>query len=150
VDRKRRYEAGDSLSFLHEVLAHTAKDQPLVLLHHVDVARYTVANPGIDHARLEWDPADVAAFYSAIRGRRAALFHGHTHFRNVFRWDGVSTSAAEGVAVFNVDNSAHFSGLAQAFFHVEIHGTGLTVREYATSDAWQTGAWTRQVWRVSV
>lgn len=150
VGRKRRYAASDSLAFLLEDLANTPKDQPLVLLHHVDMARYTVAKPDTDYTKWEWDPADVAAFYAAIRGRRTAVFYGHTHFRNVFRWDGASIKAPEGVAVFNVDNAAHFSGPAQAFFHVEVRGDGLTVREFATTDGWQTGAWTPQVWRAAV
>lgn len=151
VDRRRRYAAMDSLAFLQEDLAaNTAKDQPLVLMHHVDMARYTVEKPDADFTKWEWDPADVKAFYNVIKDRRVAIFYGHTHFRNVFRWDGSSTKAAKGVAVFNVDNAAHFSGPAQAFFHVEVRGDGLTVREYATTDGWQTGAWTPQVWKVAV
>ena len=150
VERKRRYAAMDSLAFLLEDLANTPKDQPLVLMHHVDMARYTVAKPDTDYTKWEWDPADVAAFHAAIKGRRVAIFYGHTHFRNVFRWDGASIKAPAGVAVFNVDNAAHFSGLAQAFFHVEVRGHELTAREYATTDGWQTGAWTPQVWRVAL
>lgn len=150
VDRKRRYAAMDSLAFLLEDLANTPKDQPLVLMHHVDMARYTVAKPDVDYTKWEWDPADVAAFYTAIKGRRAAIFYGHTHVRNVFRWDGSSTKAADGVAVFNVDNASHFSGPAQAFFHVEVRGDGLTVREFETRDGWQTGSWTPQIWKASV
>ncbi len=150
VERKRRYAASDSLAFLLEDLANTPKDRPLVLMHHVDMARYTVAKPDTDYTKWEWDPADVAAFHAAIKGRRTAIFYGHTHFRNVFRWDGASIRATEGVAVFNVDNAAHFSGPAQAFFHVEVRGDGLSVREFATSDGWQTGAWTPQVWRAAV
>ena len=30
------------------------------------------------------------------------------------------------------------------------HGDGLTVREHATTDGWQTGSWTPQVWRMAV
>lgn len=150
VDRKRRYAAMDSLAFLLEDLANTPKDQPLVLMHHVDMARYTVAKPDTDYTKWEWDPADVAAFYATIKGRPTAIFYGHTHFRNVFRWDGASIQAKEGVAVFNVDNGAHFSGPAQAFFHVEVRGDGLTVREFETRDGWQTGTWTPQVWRAAV
>lgn len=150
VERKRRYAASDSLDFLLQDLANTPKDQPLVLMHHVDMARYTVAKPDTDYTKWEWDPADVAAFHAAIQGRRTAIFYGHTHFRNVFRWDGASIQAANGAAVFNVDNAAHFSGPAQAFFHVEVRGHELTAREYATTDGWQSGAWTPQVWRVAL
>ncbi|MSU28187.1 MAG: twin-arginine translocation signal domain-containing protein [Pedosphaera sp.] len=150
VARKRRYAAMESLAFLIEDLANTPKDQPLVLMHHVDMARYTVAKPDTDYTKWEWDPADVAAFYAAIKGRRAAIFYGHTHFRNVFRWDGVSTKAADGVAVFNVDNASHFNSPAQAFFHVEVRGDGFTVREFETRDGWETGRWTPQVWKAAV
>ena len=137
-------------AFLLEDLAQTPKDQPLVLMHHVDMARYTVAKPGADYTKWEWDPADVAAFYAAIKGRRAAIFYGHTHVRNVFRWNGTSIQADDGIAVFNVDNSAHFNGPAQAFFHVEVRGDGFTVREFDTRDGWKSGAWTPQVWRATV
>ncbi|NBV25082.1 MAG: hypothetical protein EBS05_24575 [Proteobacteria bacterium] len=150
VDRKRRYAAMDSLAFLLEDLANTPKDQPLVLMHHVDMARYTVAKPDTDYTKWEWDPADVQAFYAAIKDRRTAIFYGHTHVRNVFHWDGSSTKSDQGVAVFNVDNSAHFSGPAQAFFHVEVRGDGLTVREFETLDGWKTGRWTPQVWKAAV
>ena len=150
VDRKRRYAAMDSLAFLLEDLANAPKDQPLVLMHHVDMARYTVAKPDVDYTKWEWDPADVKAFYAAIKDRRTAIFYGHTHVRNVFRWDGSSTKADTGVAVFNVDNASHFSGPAQAFFHVEVRGDGLTVREFETRDGWQTGQWTPQIWKASV
>ncbi len=150
VERKRRYAASDSLDFLKDDLANTPKDRPLVLLHHVDMARYTVAKPDTDYTKWEWDPADVAAYHAAIKGRRAAIFYGHTHFRNVFRWDGTSIKAADGVAVFNVDNAAHFSGPAQAFFHVEVRGDELLVREHATADGWQTGTWTPQMWRMKL
>ena len=51
------------------------------------------------------------------------------------------------IDVFNVDNSSHFAGDAQAFFYVEIDGDGLAVREYATRDGWRTGAWTPTCWR---
>lgn len=151
VNRKRRYAAMDSLAFLQEDLAaNTSKDQPLVLMHHVDMARYTVEKPDTDFTKWEWDPADVKAFHNVIKDRRVAIFYGHTHFRNVFRWDGSSTKAANGVAVFNVDNASHFSGPAQAFFHVEVRGDGLLVREYETKDGWQTGRWTPQTWKATL
>ncbi len=153
VDRPRRYGAMDSLAFLREDLAahHTTKDQPLVILHHVDVARYTAEKEGVDYTKWEWDPADVQAFHAALKGRKAATFHGHTHKRDIQRWNGqASTAKTEtGIPVLNVDNSAHFGSPAQAFFHVELRADGLVVREYATKDRWQTGEWTSQVWRVA-
>ena len=150
VDRKRRYAALDSLAFLKEDLANTPKDRPLVIMHHVDMARYTVAKPDVDYTKWEWDPADVAAFHSTIKERRAAIFYGHTHRREIFRWDGNSTKADNGVAVFNSNKAAHFSGPVQAFFHVEVRGDGLLVRERETGDGWLTSSWTPQVWKAAL
>ena len=55
-----------------------------------------------------------------------------------------------GVAVFNVDNGAHFNSQTQAFFYVEISGKQVLVREYQTEDAWETGKWTPQTWTAPV
>ena len=147
-ERRRRYGAMDSLDFLREDLAsHVAPGQPLVVLHHVDVARYTAEKAGADYTQWEWDPADVKSFHAALRGRSAATFHGHTHARNVMRWDGNSVKGSEGIPVFNVDNGSHYGSEAQAFFQVEIRPGELLVREYGTVDGWQSGRWTPQVWR---
>jgi hypothetical protein len=148
VARPRRYGAWESLDFLREVLAGLDRDQPVVVMHHIDIGRYAVEKPGADVTKWEWDPADVQAFHAALAGRRAALFHGHTHRREFLRWDGSSTQAASGLPVINIDNSAHFGSKAQAFFHVEVHADALVLREYATRDGWATGEWTPQVWRV--
>jgi hypothetical protein len=73
---------------------------------------------------------------------------GHTHARNIFRWDGTKDMrVSHGIPFLNTDNSAHFSGPAQAFLHVEITRKELRVREFATKDGWQTGAWTPQIWK---
>ena len=150
-DRARRYAALDSLDFLREDLAaHAAPEQALVVLHHVDVARYTAEKAGVDYTHWEWDPADVKSFYAALRGRRAATFHGHTHARRVMRWNGDSVEGSEGIPVFNVDNGSHYGSPAQAFFQVEIRAGELLVREYATADGWQSGNWTPQVWRAAL
>lgn len=148
--RKRRYGALDSLAFLQSDLRERVKDkrQPLVITHHVDIARYT--SPCDDDpaaSSKEWDPCDVQAFHAALEGYHvAAIFYGHTHARSVFRWDGQSAKAREGLHVFNTDNASHFHGDAQAFFYVELNDKQLTVREYFTKDRWQTGAFTPQVW----
>jgi hypothetical protein len=149
--RPRRYAAMNSLAFLREDLAaNVSPDQPVVVLHHVDVARYTAEKENTDYTKWEWDPADVKAFHTALKGRRAITFHGHTHKRDVQKWDGLSAKAAAGINVFNVDNSAHFGGPTQAFYYVELRGNGLLVREFATTDRWQTGEWTPQVWRAEI
>jgi len=152
VERKRRYAALDSLDFLIADLAEKVGDsgRPVVLMHHVDVARYSLPPEAVGpFENKEWDPADVRAFYAAIKGYRiAAIFYGHTHARSVFRWDGVKTKAPEGVPVFNCDNSGHFKMEEQAFFHVEMNERELIVREHHTDDRWQTAAWTPLSWAV--
>ena len=152
VTRKRRYAALDSLDFLTADLAEKVGDsgRPVVLVHHVDLARYSLPldAPG-PFENKEWDPADVHAYHEAIKGYKiAAIFYGHTHARSTFRWDGLNTKGAEGIAVFNNDNSAHFKMEDQAFFHVEMNERELVVREHKTPDRWQTAAWTPMSWTV--
>ncbi len=152
VSRKRRYAALESLDFLASDLAAHVGDsgRPVVLVHHVDVGRYSLPldAPG-PFENKEWDPADVRAYYEAIkRYKIAAIFYGHTHARSAFRWDGLNTKGAEGIAVFNNDNSAHFKMEDQAFLHVEMNERELLVREYKSPDRWQTAAWTPMSWAV--
>ncbi len=152
VARKRRYAPLESLAFLAADLKEKVgtSGRPVVITHHIDMLRYS-GPADIDDkvaAGKEWDPADVHGYYEALKGYTiAAVLYGHTHARNVYKWDGTTKPAAAGVPAFNVDNSAHFLSKAQAFFHVEV-ADKLTVREYATTDAWETGAWTPQTWTV--
>lgn len=100
---------------------------------------------------MEWDPADVKGYHDALKGYTvAAILYGHTHARNVYRWDGSHRPAKEGIPAFNVDNGSHFAGKQQAFFYVEIRRDGLLAREYQTTDAWQTGAWAAQTWAAPI
>lgn len=184
IARRRRYAPRGSLAFLVEDLREEVGEsgRPVVLVHHVDVARYTAPVPAdAPFADKEWDPADVAGFHAALEGYDvAAIFHGHTHARGVWRWDGSAVrpgpagdggddgaSSGDGARsadataddptgdapapraydVFNCDNASHFGGPAQAFFYVELGPEGLVVREYATRDGWESGAWTPLVWR---
>lgn len=154
VARRRRYAALDSLDFLIADLKDKvgAGSRPVIITHHVDIARYTTAcDLAVDAGAKEWDPCDVRAFHAALKGYNiAAIFYGHTHTRNVFRWDGESPKAQTGIPVFNTDNASHFSGNAQAFFYVELHTGQLTVREYQTKDRWATGFFTPQIWTMPV
>lgn len=151
VSRKRRYPPLGSLPFLVQDLAeHVGKSgRPVVLVHHVDVARYSQPVPDEKVVHNEWDYGDVHAYYAALKPYRvAAAVCGHTHARNIFRWDGTKDMrVSQGIPFLNTDNSAHFSGPAQAFLHVEITRKELRVREFATKDGWQTGAWTPQIWK---
>jgi len=150
VTRKRRYAALDSLDFLVADLREKVgtSGKPVIITHHVDMARYTgPCEPNSPADSKEWDPCDVQAFYKALQGFNiAGIFYGHTHFRNIFRWDGASPKAETGLHVFNTDNASHFSGEAQALFYVEIHDKQLLVREYQTKDGWKTGSFTPQTW----
>lgn len=99
----------------------------------------------------EWHPCDARAFHGALAGYRVAgVFHGHTHARAIQRWNGSALDAADGVPVSNVDNASHFGGRQQAFFLVTIDGPSVTIRECATSDAWETHAWSPQTWSGAV
>ena len=154
VTRKRRYNPLDSLAFLTSDLAEHvgSSGRPVVITHHVDVLRYSVAcDPAAAPDSKEWDPCDVSAFHKALGDYQvAAILYGHTHTRNIFRWDGTTTRAATGIPVFNVDNSSHFSGPEQAFLYFEISDRQITAREYATKDRWKTAHWTPQVWTVPI
>lgn len=150
VTRNRRYAALDSLDFLNADLREKVgtSGKPVIITHHVDMARYTgPCDPNAPADNKEWDPCDVQAFYKTIQGYNVAgIFYGHTHVRNIFRWDGTSPTAATGLHVFNTDNASHFSGDAQALFYVELHDTQLLVREYQTKDGWKTSSFTPQTW----
>jgi hypothetical protein len=151
--RARRYTPHGSLDFLLADLKEHVGDsgRPVLLMHHIDVLRYSTTDP-IDDGQArqrEWDPADVQGYYRALQPYTiAGVLYGHTHGRNVFRWNGTKSPASEGIPTFNVDNSSHFAGTQQAFFYMEVHSDRVVAREYGTKDAWQTGAWTGQVWNL--
>lgn len=154
IQRKRRYNPLDSLPFLiADLKANVGESRrPVVLTHHIDMVRYaTGCDTTTAPVGKEWDPCDVSSYYAALKSYNVvAILYGHTHTRNVYRWDGSTNRGQQGIPTFNVDNSSHFSGEAQAFFYFEIGARELVVREYATNDRWQTGSWTPQVWRVPI
>jgi hypothetical protein len=54
--------------------------RPVVITHHVDVARYSVPDedPGRP-VKNEWGHGDVAAYHEALKGYHVAgIFYGHT------------------------------------------------------------------------
>ena len=149
--RARRYDPKGSLAFLEGYLAKHVGDSgaPVVLTHHVDVARYsTECTPDLG-GNPEWDPCDARAYHAAIgRHNVAAILFGHTHARRIARWDGTpKPPAGGGVWAFNTDNAGHFKSRTQAVLHFAVGPTEMVVREFATADAWETGDWTKQVWR---
>ncbi|MBM3997497.1 MAG: hypothetical protein FJ303_25625 [Planctomycetes bacterium] len=151
VKRKRRYDPLGSLDFLIADLKEKVGDsgRPVVITHHVDMLRYSQALPVEDKKAeaMEWDPADVKGFHAALKGYNvAAILYGHTHSRNVYRWDGTNKAAKNGIPVFNVTKSSHFASQSQGLFYIEIGRDSVTAREYQTKDGWQSGSWTPQVW----
>jgi hypothetical protein len=149
VTRKRRYNPCDSYDFLVEDLAAKVgkSGRPVVLLHHVDVARYTgPCDPNsTDDLKMEWDRCDVHGFHEAIKGYNiVADFYGHTHYRTVFKWDGQSPKAPAGIDVFNIDDASHHAGPKHGFFHVTVTDREMIVREHRTTDHWKTAEWSEQ------
>ncbi|CAN5253668.1 metallophosphoesterase [soil metagenome] len=154
-NRKRRYAPLDSLDFLMSDLKENVgtSGRPVIITHHVDMIPYAQPLPVEDAKaeKMEWDPADVKGFFDAVKAYNiAAILYGHTHARNVFRWDGSAKKGEQGIPTFNVDNSAHFMSLSQGFFYFELSATQLTCREYQTKDGWETGFWTPQMWTTPV
>jgi hypothetical protein len=153
--RKRFFNSLDSYDFLLSDLKEKVGDsgRPIVLCHHIDIARYTgPCDPTapLPPGRTDWDPCDVHAFYKAIQNYNVlAILYGHTHVRNVYQWDGLSAKAKTGIHVFNCDDAAHFRGGAHGILHYHLSDTTMTVREYATKDHWKTAGWT-QMWKVPI
>ncbi len=154
IARQRRYNPLNSLDFLIKDLKETVGDsgRPVVITHHVDMQRYSQPLPVEDKKAqgMEWDPEDVKGFYDAVANYNiAAILYGHTHARNVYRWDGTPKRSPKGLPVFNVDNGAHFASKEQAFFYFEVQSNQCLVREYFTKDGWETGDWTPQTWQTN-
>lgn len=150
---RRRYNPLGSLEFLSADLKDKVGNsgRPVVITHHVDMLRYAQPVDEKKAVNLEWDPTDVQAFYEALQGYNvAAILYGHTHARNIYHWNGSAKAAKQGIPVFNVSKSSHFSSKVQAFFYIEIRGDTVTTREYQTKDGWETGAWAPQTWTAKV
>lgn len=149
--KRRRYDPLGSLEFLVADLKEKVGDsgRPVIITHHVDMLRYSQS---VDEkvTNTEWDPNDVKAFHEALQGYNiAAILYGHTHGRNVFRWNGTAKAAKEGIPVFNVTKSSHYSSKQQGLFYLEVREKSVTAREYQTKDGWETGFWTPQTWKTS-
>jgi hypothetical protein len=151
VQRKRRYAPLGSLPFLRADLEQHvgSTGRPVVLLHHVDVHRYSIPVPDEKAAQSEWDYGDALAFYETLKPYRvAACICGHTHARRVVRWaGGKDEKGTGGVPFLNTDNAGHYAKPEQAILYVEVAPAELRVREFFTRDGWATGAWTPQLWK---
>lgn len=150
VTRQRRYAPLGSLPFLKEDLATNVgtSGRPVVLVHHVDLHRYSAVIPDEKVKHSEWDYGDAHAYFEMIKSYNiAATLCGHTHVRNLVRWNGTNDAKTqEGVPFLNTDNAAHFHSLNQAFLHIEVTARETRVREFATKDGWATATWTPQLW----
>lgn len=150
VKRKRRYNPLDSLDFLVSDLKEKvgASGRPVILMHHVDVGRYSTKPDPDGPGGREWDPCDVRGYHDALKAYNViAILHGHTHNRAVFNWDGTSVKSAKGgIPVFNVHKGAHFSDANQGIFYFHVGDGELTVRELRTADRWKNTTWTPQTW----
>ncbi len=151
VERKRRYAPHGSLPFLKQDLADHVKSPktPIVLLHHIDVHRYSQEVDAAKAKHQEWDYGDAWATYEVLRGRRVAgMLCGHTHARKLCRWQGTKDDKVpEGIPFLNTDNAAHHHNQAQGILQITVNPKETVVREFATKDAWLTAQWTPQVWR---
>jgi len=152
--KTRRYNPLDSLPFLIDDLEKNVgtSGRPVVLVHHLDVARYSAppADPAQEMSR-EWDSRDVGGYHSSLQKYNIiAILYGHTHVRNIMKWNGTPQKAEQGYTLFNVDNSGHFGSKTQSLFYFEYSPQELTVREYTTADRWETGTWTGQTWTSAV
>jgi 3',5'-cyclic AMP phosphodiesterase CpdA len=147
-----RYAPRESLEFLVDDLARNVgqSGKPVVLIHHIDLLRYS--KPCDDQAEGggEWSACDIAAYRHAISDYNiAAIFHGHLHARRVEKWDGTPRPAAEGIPIFGCKNSGA-KGAHRCFFHCTIAGQTMTIREVASrgADGWTPdtirweGSWT--------
>lgn len=151
--QRRRYNPMESLEFLIGDLKERVGEsgRPILITHHIDIVRYNKPCDATNEANLgmEWNPCDVAAYHEAIRGYNViAIQYGHTHVRNILRWNGKPEKSSDGIPLLNVDNGSHFSSGNQAFFYIELHGQTLHVRECATKDSWASLQWTPQVWKL--
>ncbi len=152
VTRKRRYAPLGSLPFLRRDLEENvgSSGRPVVLLHHVDVHRYSIPLPEDKVLNSEWDYGDALAYYETIqRYRVAACICGHTHARRIVRWAGSKDeNTTAGFPFLNTDNAAHFAKPGQAILMVQVSSKELRVRELFTKDGWLTADWTPQSWTI--
>jgi hypothetical protein len=158
IKRPRRYDPMDSLDFLISDLAKEVGNsgRSVVISHHVDFARYCGQVSDEIVVKNEWDYADVAAFYQALKPYRVAgIFYGHTHARGVYAWTGpkplpviIGRPAPVGIPTFNTAQAAHFGKPAHAVLYVEVFSQEIVVRELATTDGWETSHWSSLVWRL--
>ena len=127
----RGYPALGSLEFLISDLATQVgtSGRPVVLTHHVDVARYCAPpkEPPLP-AKFEWEFADVRAYFDALKNYRiAAILYGHTHTRRIFGWDGtppVKDGAPAGIPVFTHRQRRPFQNARPGVLSLADHGQG--------------------------
>jgi len=153
-----RYKAYDSLQFLKEDLEKNIANsgRPVILLHHIDLVRYSKECSEDSESMGEWSACDVAAYHRTIQGYNiSAIFHGHLHALRAEWWDGSDKPSQQGtgIPVFGTRNSGA-GGSNRGFFYCTVEGTELIVREMTslgTRDGWEEGSakWSN-IWKVPV
>ncbi len=128
-----RYKAYDSLAFLRQDLRERVGDsgRPVILMHHIDLLRYSQPCSGESPAGGEWSACDVEAYHQSLAGYNvAAIFHGHLHGLRTDHWDGSSqtTDKGDGIPVFGV-RAGGAGGSNRGYFHCAVEGGELVVRE---------------------
>jgi len=112
------YPDAGSLRWLTRDLARVGTERPVVIFFH-----YPLLGPYSDW----WNQNEKNAFRDAIMGYNViAIFHGHYHASNRYRWEGYD--------VYNVGSPRHS---AHSFAVVRITDTTMTV----TSRDWDRGIW---------
>lgn len=151
-----RYKAHDSLQFLKKDLAEKVgkSGRPVIILHHIDLLRYSKP-PGPDSEKNgEWSAPDVAAYYQAIQGFNiTAVFHGHLHALRTDKWNGTDKNVEGGIPVFGARNCGA-GGANRSFFYCCLENEELVVREIGSlgnPHGWENGSfkWVNQ-WKVPV
>jgi hypothetical protein len=151
-----RYKAHDSLQFLKKDLAEKVgkSGRPVVVLHHVDLLRYSKV-PSADAVKAdEWSAPDVAAYYQALQGYNiTAAFHGHLHALRTDSWNGTDKNVPGGIPVFGARNCGA-GGYYRSLFYCAMEGEELVIRELVSlgnANGWEEGTfkWVNQ-WKVPV
>jgi len=151
-----RYKAHDSLQFLKKDLAEKVgkSGRPVVVLHHIDLLRYSKVPSKDSEKAGEWSAPDVASYYQALQGYNiTAAFHGHLHALRTDSWNGTDKNVPGGIPVFGARNCGA-GGANRSFFYCAIEAEELVIRELASlgaANGWQEGSfkWVNQ-WKVPV
>ncbi len=122
----RPYDPQNSFGFLTDELKRLAdKSQPLILMHHF----------GFDKREgLRWWPEEWRKrYFEAVRGHNVvAIFHGHDHETDIFRWHDIDVFDAPHVR----DADKPDKPVRHGFFVVQIDCGRMVVAERKLDGTW--------------